>query len=170
MRLVLTYMLLWNFMGTLKGYCNEKCQRNLVGWTRIPIDTVIISGKKVKVPPSDTVFYRVTILKIAHSCSTQVSELPAYVDERKNDTMYSASDGGFLFGIGVTKWDGSSVSIRGKHTKLWYIATKGDSTFQFELVQTGNGIWEHKTKTRFSNLSNDQVTELLARWGLQHKK
>jgi hypothetical protein len=145
---------------------SNKCQTTWIGWSREPYEYLIVDGKKVKAPKSDTVQYHLIEVRGDAACEAKLMALPAFIDERKKDTSYSASDGGFLDGKGAITFYGDTVSIHGKYTKAYYRRILGDSSFSYTLDPKGNKYKERKSGIVFYRISESERKKLNGKWGM----
>ena len=158
-------------VATAMSYAGDtglgSCKGTWIAWKREPYEYFIVNGKEEKAPKSDTVQHHLIVIQSSESCEASLNELPAFVDELKKDTSYSASDGGFKTGVGKLSVKDSLLEISGKYKKAYYSRISGDSTFVIKLKPNGHTFLETKTGLKFILVSDSARKELKGRWGIE---
>ena len=169
MALKIFVIALIGIQAALASESKNQCESNYIGWNREETKFVFSNGKRERVPKSDTVMYHATLIQIDSDCQVHVENLPAFIDEVKKDTAYSASDGGFWWGNGVADLAGEMVKVNGKYTGADYSKIGRDSTFKFGLVKMKSAMVDQYSKRKFRKVTKNEAKDILEKWGMSQK-
>lgn len=151
----------------------NKCSEFYAGWER-EFMHYTVEGKKIIEPPNRPVQYHLFLIEVDSLNKIKISDLPAYIQEKQQDTSYSSSDGGFRNGKGDCNLTDSSVVFSGRYYKYYYyMPGKRDSSFNFELIPEKMHYREKKSGVIFKSITKKEFYTYESKWGIkrtEHRK
>jgi hypothetical protein len=152
---------------TLSLFIQVKSQEKET-WYHYTFEPMIEQKNGERTHFSDDEGYRWFHLKVIGMDLSKNYRMWSYpVKIKGNDTLFSASDGGFLFGKGNYRRRQGKIFISGKYTQLEYIVASGDSTFKDTLISGGPKILMDSRGNNYNRTSPSLIND---RWKIELEK